>query len=195
VLHADDSEWQQLAAGKVPLRLAEEARRYQGILRLNRAFEGLYLDAACGRDVNRLILDTLSHLPGWPGDVHIEILDWAASAEESASVGPPDARCKVIIEAFADRYMGMDTEKNLVSSSLMRTRTDFFRVLWESLPVRSRQALGPETGDQGLPPEDHRHWRCSDARKSAGYWTSQHRTGVTVHRWGLRIGESNALCL
>ncbi|WP_085710095.1 MULTISPECIES: NEL-type E3 ubiquitin ligase domain-containing protein [unclassified Pseudomonas] len=150
VLHADGSEWQQLAAGKVPLRLAEEARRYQAILRLNRAFEGLYLDAACGRDVNRLILDTLSHLPGWPGDVHIEIRDWAAGAEERAAIGPPDARYNVIIEAYADRYTGLDTEENLVSSSLTRTRTDFFRVLWESLPAHSRQALGPETGGQGL---------------------------------------------
>jgi hypothetical protein len=150
VLHADGSEWQQLAAGKVPLRLAEEARRYQAILRLNRAFEGLYLDAACGRDVDGLILDTLSHLPGWPGDVHIEIRDWAANDGERASIGPPGARYKVIIEAYADRYTGLDTEENLVSSSLMRTRTDFFRVLWESLPVHSRQALGPETGGQGL---------------------------------------------
>ncbi|WJK07440.1 NEL-type E3 ubiquitin ligase domain-containing protein [Pseudomonas fluorescens] len=150
VLHADGSEWQQLVSGKVPLRLAEEARRYQQILRLNRAFEGLYLDAACGRDVDRLILDTLSHLPGWPGDVSIEIRDWATSTGETASVGPPGARHKVIIEAWADRYMGTDTEETLVSSSLKRTRADFFRVLWESLPVHSRQALGPKTGGDGL---------------------------------------------
>ncbi|WP_367257078.1 DUF6543 domain-containing protein [Pseudomonas sp. stari2] len=150
VRHADASEWQQLESGKVPLRLAEEARRYQQILRLNRACEGLYLDAASGRDVNQLILDTLTHLPGWPADVFIEIRDWAVHGEENACVGPRDARYKVFIETCADRYEGLGTEENLVSSSLTRTRTDFFRVLWESLPVHSRRALGAEAGADEL---------------------------------------------
>ncbi|MEX5669530.1 hypothetical protein ABFV57_32215, partial [Pseudomonas neuropathica] len=69
VQNADATEWLQLDDAKVPLRLAEEARRYARIVRLNRAYEGLYLDAASGLDTDRLVLNTLKHLPGWPNDV------------------------------------------------------------------------------------------------------------------------------
>ncbi|WP_409318614.1 dermonecrotic toxin domain-containing protein [Pseudomonas sp. KCJK9016] len=150
VLNADTGERQLLETGKVPLRLAEEARRYQQILRLNRAYEGLYLDAAFGRDVNMLILDTLAHLPGWPGDVYVEIRDWAMNGEQFASVGPKDSSYKVIIEAYADRYAGLDIQEKPVSGSLTRTRSAFFQVLWESFPGHIRQALGAETGGDGL---------------------------------------------
>ncbi|MHC8380399.1 dermonecrotic toxin domain-containing protein [Pseudomonas sp. LB3P14] len=149
VQHADAREWKQLESDKVPLRLAEESRRYQQIQRLNRAYEGLYLDAASGRDPDMLVLDTLTHLPGWPGDVFIEILDWGVYADQRATVGPSDAAHKVLIEAYADRYQGLDTQNTVVSSQPTRTRVDFFQALWQSLPANSRKAIGVDMDADG----------------------------------------------
>ncbi|AZV27430.1 hypothetical protein CT157_15930 [Pseudomonas syringae] len=149
VQHADAREWAQLESDIVPLRLAEEARRYQLVQRLNRAYEGLYLDAASGRDPDMVVLDTLSHLPGWPGDVFVEILDWGVYADQRAVVGPSDATHKVLVEAYAERYQVQDARNNSVSSHPSRTRANFFQALWESLPVHSRKAIGVETDVDG----------------------------------------------
>jgi hypothetical protein len=149
VQHADASEWEQLDSDTVPLRLAEEARRYQQVQRLNRAYEGLYLDAASGRDPDMLVLDTLTHLPGWPGDVFVEILDWGVYADQRATVGPNSATHKVLIEAYAERYQGQDTRNTVVSSQPTRNRANLFQTLWESLPAHSRKAIGVDKDIDG----------------------------------------------
>ncbi|WP_277761914.1 NEL-type E3 ubiquitin ligase domain-containing protein [Pseudomonas sp. A34-9] len=141
VQHANVREWEQLADGNVPLRVAEEARRYQQIQRLNRSYEGLYLDAASGYDADLLVLDTLVHLPGWPGDVRMEILDWGVYADQRATVGPEDAPFKVVIEAYSERYQGRNKQETIVSTQPTRTRAHFFQALWESLPELSRKAI------------------------------------------------------
>lgn len=149
VRHADVNEWAQLDAARIPLRLAEEARRYQTIQRLNRAYEGLYLDAVSGGDADRLLLDTLVHLPGWPSDVSVEIMEEGASATDNHRVGQTNASHKVVIEVHADRYRGLDTQGAVVSTQTARTRADFFQTLWESLPVHARKALGIATDTDG----------------------------------------------
>lgn len=147
--HADAHEWAQLDAGTVPLRLAEEARRYQQVLRLNRAYEALYLDAASGRDADMLILDTLTHLPGWPGDVFIEILDWGVFADQRATIGPDGAEHQALLEAYPERYQGLDSSHAVVSRQPGRTRTNFFQALWQSLPSHSRKAIGVDADLDG----------------------------------------------
>ncbi|KHA70412.1 hypothetical protein NZ35_26230 [Pseudomonas chlororaphis] len=152
VRHADVNEWAQLDSARVPLRLAEEARRYQTIQRLNRAYEGLYLDAVNCRDADRLLLDTLTHLPGWPGDVSVEIAEAGGSDTENYRVGPIDASYKVIIEGHTEGYQGLETQGSVVSTRPARTRADFFQTLCESLPVHARKALGVamDTDGSGL---------------------------------------------
>lgn len=140
--HADAYEWEQLETDTVPLRLAEEARRYQQIQRLNRANESLYLDATSGRDADMLVLDTLTHLPGWPGDVFIEILDWGVHSDQRATVGPGGAAHQVLLEAYPDRYQGLDSSNTVVSRQPARTRANFFQTLSLSLPAHARQAIG-----------------------------------------------------
>lgn len=148
--HANISERQQLVSGHVPLRLAEEARRYAQVMRLNRAYEGLYLDAASGLDADRLILNTLKHLPGWPNDVFVEITEWAVHTQEKASIGSPSAVHKVFLEALPDRFKASDAKGNVVSDHLQRTRAHFFQALWEGLPAHARKALGVDANDKGV---------------------------------------------
>ena len=150
VQNADTAEWQQLEDAKVPLRLAEEAQRYAQVVRLNRAFEGLYLDAASGLDTDRLVLNTLKHLLGWPNDVFVEIVEWAVHADERASIGSKDAAHKLIIEAYPDRFEASDANGKKLFTLSKRTRAHFFKALWEGLPVHTRQALGVGAPDAGV---------------------------------------------
>jgi hypothetical protein len=150
VQNADTTEWQQLEDAKVPLRLAEEARRYAQIVRLNRAYEGLYLDASSGLDTDRLVLNTLKHLPGWPNDMFVEIVEWAVHSDERASIGSKDAAQKLVIEAYPDRFEASDASGEKLLTHLKRTRAHFFQTLWEGLSVNTRKALGVEAQDAGV---------------------------------------------
>lgn len=150
VQNADVSEWLELDAGRVPLRLAEEARRYTQVLRLNRAYEGLYLDATSDLGSDLLVLDTVANLPGWPKDVFVQIMERAEHSEEKASIGPSNAVHQIFIEAYPDRYQASDAHDTILSTHPIRTREHFFQTLWEGLPVHSRQALGVEAQDAGV---------------------------------------------
>ncbi|VVO58648.1 hypothetical protein PS838_00668 [Pseudomonas fluorescens] len=150
VQNADTTEWQQLEDAKVPLRLAEEARRYAQIVRQNRAYEGLYLDAASGLDADRLVLSTLKHLPGWPNDVFVEIVERAEHVDERASIGSKDAAQQLVIAAYPDRFEASDASGKKLLTQLRRTRAHFFQTLWEGLPVNTRKALGVEAQDAGV---------------------------------------------
>lgn len=150
VEHADLGEWQELEAGRVPLRLAEEARRYVQVLRLNRAYEGLFLDAASDQGTYLLVLDALANLPGWPKDVSVEITEWALQAEDRPGIGPKGAAHEVHIDAYADRYEASDAKDNLLSKHSGRTRRHFFQTLRESLPAQARKSLGIEADDAGV---------------------------------------------
>ena len=148
-LNADASEWLELEDDKLPLRVAEEARRYQQVVNLNRVYEGLYLDGASDLSTDMVVLDTLGNLPGWPQDVFIEITEWAVPSEDKARLGPADARYKVFIEAFEDRYQAVDADEKVLAKHSSRTRAHYFQTLWQSLPEHARKALGVEADDAG----------------------------------------------
>ena len=74
VAAATPAELRELALdGRVPLRLAEEARRYQQQVRIARACEGLYLDLGVGADSASLFLHALETLPHWSREVGIAL--------------------------------------------------------------------------------------------------------------------------
>lgn len=148
VHYADDSEWAELDEGKVPLRLAEEARRFQQVVRISRAYEGLYLNAAGGIDTDRLVLNTLENLPGWKGDIYIRLLEWSFYTKEFASLGAEDSTQKLLMNAHPDRYDVYDESYDIRSYRLGRTREHYFQALWDGLTPRRRQALGVD-GDAG----------------------------------------------
>jgi len=148
VHYADASEMAELDNGKVPLRLAEEARRFQQVVRINRAYEGLYLDAAGGIDTDRLVFNTLEHLPGWRGDIYIRLLEWSFYTEEFASIGPDDATQKLFMSAHPDRYEASNEQYDLRSYLPGRTREHYFQSLWDGLSPVRRSALGVQANDQ-----------------------------------------------
>lgn len=86
--HASPHERKQLHEhGKVSLRLTEQARLTAHEVRLNRAFEGLYLDTLINPDSDKIILHLLDKVPGWPADRRIEVRDSRFNGPSIESAG------------------------------------------------------------------------------------------------------------
>jgi len=102
---ADAREQQELGSGKMPLRLAEEARIYLQQTRLARAYEGLFLASVRNWDSDCLILHTLQRLPHWPADTRLELRQRRFWPSQSASIGPLDARLQKTISSAEAGYI------------------------------------------------------------------------------------------
>lgn len=76
------------SAKRIPLRLAQKARRAQQQMRLTLAYEGLYLDALAGPDTETLALNTLPALPGWSDNLRLEVREGRFEGPLRASFGP-----------------------------------------------------------------------------------------------------------
>jgi hypothetical protein len=149
VRHAESGEWDDLDDTNVPLRLAEEANRYLQVMRVGRAYEGLYLDAAGGLDTDRLVLDTLAQLPGWTGNIRVQIRKASGNQSESASIGVAQAPEKVQVNVHPDRYSVFVNDTTPSTTFVNRTREHYFKALWYGLSAQRKTALGVHVNDAG----------------------------------------------
>ncbi|VVP26594.1 dermonecrotic toxin domain-containing protein [Pseudomonas fluorescens] len=85
-------------------RLDSKARQYQQHVRLNRAYEGLYLGSVANAETDTLALHSLQNVPGWPKNLRIRILDHSPSGRVLDSCGPLDAANTRILISAQDRY-------------------------------------------------------------------------------------------
>lgn len=72
-------------------RLDSKARQYQQHVRLNRAYEGLYLRSMLNPESDTLALHSLKNLPGWPDNLRVDVLDQSAVGRVLDRTGPLDA--------------------------------------------------------------------------------------------------------
>lgn len=80
-------------------QLDSKARQYQQHVRLNRAYEGLYLRSVSSPEADTLALHSLKNLPGWPKALRIEVLDGSAGGRVLDRSGPLDAvDCRRLIK-------------------------------------------------------------------------------------------------
>lgn len=130
---------------RVPLRIAEGARRLQQQVRLSRAAEGLSMEALANKDTETLALNTLAALPGWSSDLRIEVREGDLEGELRASVGPEDAsERKVLVRRGDGRYEARtDRDEHLHGID------DLFSSLQHALPDRHRKAIGLPEVSQG----------------------------------------------
>ncbi|MHC8314557.1 dermonecrotic toxin domain-containing protein [Pseudomonas sp. LB3P31] len=146
-------------------QLDSKARQYQQHVRLNHAYEGLYLRSAANADSDRLALHSLKNLPGWPRDLRLEILDGSPSGRVIDRCGPLDAaHFRQIIKVdssylhngqptdFFDAVLGMLTDDE--RSALHLTAPDAIRALRIKLGdqaiSRSETLLGLQRLDAGM---------------------------------------------
>ena len=136
---AHPSDVQHLSEKKrVPLRLAEQARKAAEQLRMTRAYEGLYLDALHNFDTERLELHSLAALPGWPADLRLEIHEYSFGGTLADSIGPVDAPIrKVLVLDENGRYKARDD-----SDLHLHGADNVYAAVLHALPDAQRTTLG-----------------------------------------------------
>nr|WP_256735620.1 DUF6543 domain-containing protein [Pseudomonas sp. dw_612] len=142
---ASGTEWQQLEQGTVPPRLKELAQWAQQQVRAVRARESLELGTQDNPDAARLALHSVSRLPGWSGDVRIELNRYSFDGENIDRIGRPDATLhKVLVQLEDGDYQAFDEWGQSLSGA-----EDFYNSVLRALPDSERKALNLQTG-QGV---------------------------------------------
>jgi hypothetical protein len=96
-------------------QLDSKARQYQQHVRLNRAYEGLYLRSVISPESDTLALHSLKNLPGWPRGVRLEVLDGSSGGrvlDRSGPLGATDCR-RLIRTTNGYQPYGLATEASV----------------------------------------------------------------------------------
>lgn len=127
---------------RIPLEIAGRARGYVQEIRLNRALEGFCLASkADNPDTLKVALHLLERLPGWPGDIRIEVRDGAADGPLLESLAQESATQRRILVKRGLDYRAVDASGGEISPGV-RTHNNFFSAVLQALPEAARQALG-----------------------------------------------------
>lgn len=132
---------EQLRAAKVPLEVAEHARVYLREGRLNRAFEGFYLESMSNADTEQLALHFLPLLPGWPAEARIEIREDSVLGQVLHRLGDAAAVQPVVLIKTAQGY-----QRYAAYGAMYRLEPGpplpLPQAIFQSFTPRQRQALG-----------------------------------------------------
>ncbi|MBF4209408.1 hypothetical protein EI533_16880 [Pseudomonas donghuensis] len=136
--NASSAELQQMqgADARIPLRLAEEARVYQRQVRLNRALEGMFEPRRSSLDSDCLMVRLLEQLPGWSGQVCLQVHEGTADGKLLAAAGESTGTLKTLLRKDG-RYSAYDALGNELT-----VNDDIAGALLKALPDSERQALG-----------------------------------------------------
>ncbi len=145
--HATPKELKQLNDKDwLPLRLDEQARLTANDLRLNRAFEGLYLSTLANPDSETIILNALKMLAQWPAEVRLDIHRGSAAGPLLESAGHLAGSMRKVIARVDGRYRAHDAQGAPIGDA----PGDLLTAIWQVLDDGQREALGlDDSGDLG----------------------------------------------
>ncbi|WP_277962149.1 NEL-type E3 ubiquitin ligase domain-containing protein [Pseudomonas sp. RIT-To-2] len=126
-----------LADGTPPERVSGEARFFLETLRLNRAYEGLYLETGPNPDTEVVKLHSIEALPGWSKEVRIRVRDGAFHGPLLDQVGTDQARVDKVLIKDTDRYETRDSDNRHLHG-----RDDIYGAVLHALPDAQRAELG-----------------------------------------------------
>ncbi|SDT30027.1 Leucine Rich Repeat [Pseudomonas cedrina] len=142
--HASGEELQALEERHTPQRLAEQAEAALDALRLNRAYEGLHLDAVQSLDSDRLALNSLRIQPGWSDQIRLELKHHSPDGPTWHRIGAEDAPLqRSLVRTETGRYAPHDAKGALSGE------TDLYSAILGALPDAQREALNIQI-HQGL---------------------------------------------
>ncbi|MFJ2323463.1 dermonecrotic toxin domain-containing protein [Pseudomonas sp. NPDC087817] len=142
---ANTAELLSISEGQLPERQQQLVQQASQQVRISRAYEGLELDSVSNADTDTLALHSLQRLPGWSGQVRIEIRDGFYEGPVLDSTGPAQAReQKVLVRKADSRYQPFDDRGQELSAD-----GDFFSSVLHALPDAERQTLDLRIGDAG----------------------------------------------
>ena len=128
---------------RIPLTVAQSARRLQQQYRLIQAYEGLYLEALANKDTEALVLNSLPNLPGWADSLRLEVREGGMEGELRAAFGEVDAaERKVLVRVAEGQYQAFDAR-----GQELHGVNGLYGALQHALTDTHRQALGlPHVG-------------------------------------------------
>ncbi|MGE8189836.1 dermonecrotic toxin domain-containing protein [Pseudomonas sp. NPDC086278] len=145
VSNTTGTELRELAAGRVPQRLKDVARKALEAVRASRAYEGLYRPSLATTDTHQLALHSMVALPKWPAELRIEVKDYSHQGPVRDGIGPTDASIRrTLIRAEDATYRAYDEHGPLAPAS------DFYEAVVHALPQTDRHALGLSETDGQL---------------------------------------------
>nr|WP_180205436.1 DUF6543 domain-containing protein [Pseudomonas sp. SbOxS1]NYU05534.1 hypothetical protein [Pseudomonas sp. SbOxS1] len=124
-------------------QLDSKARQYQEHVRLNRAYEGLYLRSVTSDESQTLALHSLARLPGWPKGLRIEVLDASPAGQVLDRTGPIDSPDCLRLIKVQERYRPYSL------SAPTAPAMSFHEVVAGGLSTDQRSALGLFSADPG----------------------------------------------
>lgn len=143
---ATPKELQQLRdTSEVGLRLSEQAQLTAHDLRLNRAFEGLYLNTLVNPDSDKITLHMLKSLPGWPADLRVDIHQSTAEGAVVASAGHLAGTQRKRLAKVDSRYWAYDSLGNVLNEP-MNVPTDLLSAI--SLLLTDTECAGLDVIDR-----------------------------------------------
>jgi len=122
--------------GRVPLAVAETARLYLRESRINRALAAFHQAGEAPSDRDALVFATLQRMPGWSGQVRLELRAERLHGPLLETAGTAPSPLKTLIR-FADDYQPYDH-----TGQSLANRDDLFRSILQALPDSERDALG-----------------------------------------------------
>lgn len=119
--HASPRELKQLNENnQVGLRLSEQARLSSHDLRLNRAYEGLYLPSCANPDSDKIALYLLKFLPDWPRAMRVDIHQGDPHGRLLESAGHLDGAVRRLLARTDRGYQAYDAAGRPMGSASNR---------------------------------------------------------------------------
>ncbi|MFI8647902.1 dermonecrotic toxin domain-containing protein [Pseudomonas iridis] len=139
---ATGEELMQISEGQLPPRQQALMQLANQELRVTRAYEGLVLDSVNSPDTDTLALHSLKRLPGWSGEVRLEIRDGHYEGRLVDSTGSVEAPVqKVLVRQSDGTYQPYDERGQELHSA-----TDLYSGILYALPDSERQNLSVQIG-------------------------------------------------
>lgn len=113
---ANDVERRVLKSGRVPLRLAEQARLQLREVRVVRALEALYYDRQQQPDYVRLVLGMLPLTEHWPKSIAVELRADTADGTLLLRAGAPQGPARILVAA-AGGYLAHGAREEVLIQS------------------------------------------------------------------------------
>ncbi|MNS14495.1 putative E3 ubiquitin-protein ligase ipaH7.8 [compost metagenome] len=147
LLDANAEELTRLkTTSRIPLKMLEEARWYAQQGRQARAFTGLRMESALSADSRWLALHALEKMPGWSGEVRLEIRDGHIEGPLIDGIGSEAATIRKYVVKNGPSYQAFD-ERGETLNGVPATGDNFYASIMHALPDESRRALGvPHVG-------------------------------------------------
>ncbi|MDP9658021.1 UNVERIFIED_ORG: Leucine-rich repeat (LRR) protein [Pseudomonas putida] len=141
---ASAAEREQLERGALSKRLTELAQEAGLQVRVTRAYEGLDLYSTRNHlDTDRLALHTLERLPGWSGQLRLEIRQYTHNGPLIDSIGELDSHVrKVLVLTDEGGYQAYDDAGEQLSGT-----DSLYSSLLQALPDSERIALNINIGE------------------------------------------------